>query len=301
MNMDIDTTALPDSGRVGSLFPDEPGTDATQPLDMDQAMGARRRAMRTLVVANQKGGVGKTTLLVHIAFFLREHGIRTAVLDIDPQGNASATLEQFGTTADAADLFATGTGTVPTGDLVLYPASAELGTIEEAGPERSVPTLERSLDALDDAGIEICLVDTPPTLGGAMISALAAADFVVSPIDVNGYAIHGIGKLLNTIGHVQQVNPALEFVGMVPSMIHTRSRRQMNRLAQLRSAHPDLMIDNIIGDRDSIAEAVEESVPVWLLGKQKRSAYDAGKEVRRVIHELCRRIGVEWNDRRPSR
>ena len=299
--MDLDMTALPGADRVDAVVPDDRDADATQPLDANQTVPARRRAMRTLVVANQKGGVGKTTLLVHIAFFLREHGIRTAVLDIDPQGNASATLEQFGTTADAADLFATGTGTVPGGDLVLYPASAELGTIEEAGPERAVPALERSLDALDAGGIEVCLVDTPPTLGGAMISALAAADFVVSPIDVNGYAIQGIGKLLNTIGHVQEVNPALEFVGMVPSMIHTRSRRQMNRLAELRAAHPDLVIENMIGDRDSIAEAVEESVPVWLLGKHKRSAYDAGKEVRRVIHELCRRIGVEWQGREPSR
>ena len=299
--MDLDMTVRPGTPRMDMTLPDGSGPDTTQAFDLGTADAPPRRAMRTLVVANQKGGVGKTTLLVHVAFFLREHGIRTAVLDIDPQGNASATLEQFGTTADAADLFATGTGAVPAGDLVLYPASAELGTIEELGPARVVPTLESSLDALDEAGIEVCLIDTPPTLGGAMVSALAAADFVVSPIDLNGYAIQGITKLLNTIGHVQEVNPGLEFVGMVPSMIRTRSRRQTDRLAELRGQHPDLVIENMIGDRDSIAEAVEEGMPVWVLGKRKRSAYDAGREVRRVVHELCRRIGIEWKGREGAR
>lgn len=239
--------------------------------------------MKTLVTANQKGGVGKTATLVHLAFDFVERGLRVVVIDLDTQANATFTLHSYLAPLRASDLFSP----TPPAD---WPAPAEVPNMVLIGSDTALPNIERlplpiageqfraSIARLAAQGYDVCLIDTAPSLGITMAAALLAADYVLSPIELEAYSIQGIKKLLTTIGNIRHANPDLRFLGMVPSKVDSRNPRHARHLAELAGAYPQLMIPASVGLRSSIADALATCVPVWRI--RRTAARKAAQEVR---------------------
>ncbi len=238
--------------------------------------------MKTLVTANQKGGVGKTSTLVHLAFDFYERGKKVAVIDLDTQGNASYSLQEFRTGTLASSFFNDEPfGFVSgehTSEMVLIESDAALANMETMSLSRSSEYFRAGLAKLEEQGFDICLIDTAPSMGVTMATALISADYVLSPIELEAYSIQGIKKMNLTITNVRKANPKLKFLGMVPSKVDGRNPRHSHHLEQLQKAYPKLMIPVSIGLRSSVADALASGVPVWKI--KKTAARKAAKEIR---------------------
>lgn len=252
--------------------------------------------VKTLVTANQKGGVGKTATLVHLAFDFCERGLRVAVIDLDTQANASYTLHAFNTGVNASELFATAppaawpTTIADTPMIALIGSDTALPTIEQMTLQAAGTRFRESIAALAAQGFDVCLIDTAPSLGVTMAAALLAADYVLSPIELEAYSIQGIKKLLTTVANIRKANPALSFLGMVPSKVDARNPRHGRHLAELTTAYPALMIPATVGLRSSIADALASCVPVWQI--KKTAARKAAQEVRTLAAHVYHKMGI---------
>jgi len=236
--------------------------------------------MKTLVIANQKGGVGKTSTLVHLAYYFADQGLKTAVIDLDTQANASFTLGAFKSGTVASSLFKDMArfDLAPIDNMAVIEADPPLANLEKMKLEDAAPAFRASIGSIEANGFDVCLIDTAPSLGIAMVSALLAADYVASPIELEVYALQGVKKMNATIAGIkQQANPKLEFLGMIPSKVDGRNPRHTLHLAELTAAFPTLIMPTPIGNRSSIADALASHCPVWEI--RKTSARVAAKEM----------------------
>ncbi len=253
--------------------------------------------MKTLVTANQKGGVGKTSTLVHLAFDFVERGLRVVVIDIDTQANASYTLQNFKADCLASDLFSQNGPASKSrfaslsGNPVLIGSGALLADLERKTLTEVAPIFKSNLEALSDCGFDMCLIDTPPSLGVGLAAALFAADFVLSPIELEVYSIQGIKLMVTTISNMRKANPKLKFLGMVPSKVDARNPRHGQHLKVLHTAYKDLMIPTVVGLRSSIADALATGVPVWKI--KKTAARKATKEVRALASYVYQQMEMQ--------
>jgi len=235
--------------------------------------------MKTLVIANQKGGVGKTSTLVHLAFHFADRGLKVAVIDLDTQGNASFTLGAFKSDMVASSLFKSVAlfDLAPIDNMAVIAADQQLADLEKLKLQDAAPAFRASIGSIAANGFDVCLIDTAPSLGIAMASALLAADYVASPIELEVYALQGVKKMNATIAGLKQANPKLQFLGMIPSKVDGRNPRHTRHLAELTAAYPTLIMPTPIGNRSSIADALATHVPVWEI--RKTSARVAAKEM----------------------
>ena len=255
--------------------------------------------MKTIVVANQKGGVGKTSSLVHLAFDFVERGLRVAVVDIDTQGNASYTLQEFASGYMASQLFDATDDSLrkhfaglPDGPLMrLIESDALLANMEKRELSDAAAVFKENIKALADSGFDVVLIDTAPSLGVTLAAALYAADSVLSPIELEAYSIQGIRKMLLTIGNVRKMNPKLKFLGMVASKVDSRNPRHVRHQLELQAAYPQLMIPASIGLRSSIADALASGVPVWKINKT--AARKATQEVRALAAYVFEQMEIQ--------
>jgi chromosome partitioning protein len=240
--------------------------------------------MKTLVTAIQKGGQGKTFATCHLAFDFEERGLRVAVIDLDTQGNASFTLSESQSGYLASQLFS--------GDaeglrqwfskrenvgITLIAADSALANLDTMRLPQAAASLRANIEALSDF-FDVCLIDTPPSLGIAMTAAVLAADYMLSPIEMEAYSLQGMKKMVAVIGNLRKQNPKLSFLGMVANKVDARKPRHVNNLSTLQHAYPQLVLPFSIGARDSIAEALGEQMPVWKI--KKTAARKASQEVR---------------------
>lgn len=250
--------------------------------------------MKTLVVANQKGGVGKTSTLVHLAFDFFERGLKVAVIDLDTQANASYTLKSFRLGMVASALFIENALelNVPKTDryMALIESDAALANIEKMALTEAGQRFRTAIELMSEQSVDVCLIDTAPSLGVSMAAALLAADFVLSPIELEAYSIQGIKKMVTTIANIRKVNPHLQFIGMVPSKMDTRNPRHGRHLTELIQAYPQLMIPTSIGLRSSIADALASGVPVWQI--KKTAARKAAKEIRALTAHVFTKMEI---------
>jgi len=147
-----------------------------------------------------------------------------------------------------------------------------------------------NVKALAKCGFDVCLIDTAPSLGVSMAAALYAADYVLSPIELEAYSIQGIKKMVMAIANVRKANPGLKFLGMVPSKIDGRNPRHGRHLQELANAYPQLMIPAGIGLRSSIADALASGVPVWKI--RKTAARKAAQEVRALAAHVFEKMEI---------
>ncbi len=222
-------------------------------------------------IANQKGGVGKTTTAVNVSACIAEAGYETLLVDIDPQANATVGL---GLAKDLDpniyDVLA-GDATVeeaivPTAieRLHVLPASPDL-----AGAGVELPRRAGSENILRDALVGVrdrfayTILDCPPSLGPLTVNALVAADRVIVPVQTEYYALEGLAGLLETLQLVrQQLNPRLTIAGMVLTMHDGRTRLARDVELDVREHFPDLVFDTVIPRNVRISESPSHGVPV---------------------------------------
>ena len=224
---------------------------------------ARRRVM---VVANQKGGVGKTTTTVNVAAALSMHGLNVLVIDLDPQGNASTALgiPHHSGVLSSYELLVEGAGIkecvqeVPS----LPGLSCVPATIDLAGAELElVPMVAREsrlLKAIEGYGedIDYVLIDCPPSLGLLTINALVASREVLIPIQCEYYAMEGLGQLLRNVDLVKaHLNPDLAVSTILLTMYDSRTRLAQQVAEEVRSHFGDIVLKTAVPRSVRISEA----------------------------------------------
>jgi chromosome partitioning protein len=250
--------------------------------------------MKTLVLCNQKGGVGKSAVATLLAHHLAHRGRRVLAIDLDHQGNFTKPMRMSGRvalTAFASDALMTGTApALPGQSFVLVPGDRALLGLERQ-PALHTPFARhfRSfLAAINDA-FDVCVVDTNPNPDIRVIAALASADFVLSPIQLNQEAMDGVSGLLNHdrvgLRKIKAVlNSKLSLIGLLPTLVEPTPFQKANFLQVVQQYHP-LMIR--IGDgpgafasiprRSCIAEAQAAGEVLWEM--KKTAARDAWREI----------------------
>lgn len=246
--------------------------------------------MKTLVVANQKGGVGKTALVVNFAWDFAERGNRIAVVDMDVQGNCSFTLGKNAGAIKASELLLGTTEAFPTAEegITLFPGDNRLQTVETNDSGKIAENLHRGLQCLDAAGYDFCLVDSPAAFGVRFMIGLLTADYVLAPIELEAYSIQGIKQLVATFSNARKVNPKLKFLGILANKVDRRNPRHREHLSQLTSAYGSLFLPTTIGLRGSIAEALVSGEPVWK--NRKTAAREAAKEIRAAANLVYKKV-----------
>lgn len=246
--------------------------------------------MKTIAISNQKGGIGKSTIAVHLAFYLREKGHTVLFIDLDPQANASKTIllaneRMTSLSIKSSDLFKADSITLDAKEpsLQLIAADPAMADIERASTE-VLRNFKKKIQEIN-AHWDYCIIDTPPTLGIRMSAALMTANFVLSPIELEEYSIDGITKMLQTIfGIREKWNNNLIFLGMLANRFNPRSLAQKNTLETLLKNYSNLLIPAHIGIRSSIPEALSKGIPVWEL--KKTAARAAGKEFKKAFNNI---------------
>jgi chromosome partitioning protein len=238
--------------------------DASARVGGSQAL---RRA-KVYAVANQKGGVGKTTTAVNVGACLAEAGERVLLIDLDPQANATSGLglrANGASTHDLLDGAALSTLTRPSGvanlDVVmaksdLAAASVELST--RPGGERYLA--EALAGALDP--YSFVFLDCPPSFGPLTVNALAAADRALVPVQAEYYALEGLSQLLGTINHVKaRLNPELAVAGILLTMADRRTRLAAEVESELRRHFRELVFTTTVPRSIRLAEAPSHGLP----------------------------------------
>jgi chromosome partitioning protein len=222
-------------------------------------------------IANQKGGVGKTTTAVNVAACVARGGSQTLLVDLDPQCNATVALGGERDMHPSSYDCLTGEVSVaeaarPAGpdNLWLVPANQDL-----AGASVELPRLERSESRLRESlgpvreRFAVTVLDCPPSLGPVSVNALVCADRVIVPVQAEYLALEGLVQFLDTLGMIRrEMNPALEVSGLLITMHDERTRLAQEVERELREHFPEMVFETVIPRSVRVAEAPSYGLPV---------------------------------------
>ena len=248
----------------------------------------------TVAIANQKGGVGKSTTAINLGAALALQGERILIVDLDPQGNATSGLGiDRGSIGDS--VYDVLVAEVPAEDVIEPTSVRNLhvipATIDLAGAEIELVSTfsreQRLRNALKnlDADYDFVIIDCPPSLGLLTINAMTAADEVLVPIQCEYYALEGVGQLLKNVELVtNNLNPSLVVEGVVMTMFDGRTNLASEVVDQVRAHFGDTAYDTIIPRTVRLSEAPSFGEPIEAFDEMSRGAIayrELGREFRR--------------------
>lgn len=247
---------------------------------------------RVIAVTNQKGGVGKTTTTINVAYNLAKLGKKTLLIDLDPQGNATSGLGLEKTGKTVRDLLlgqAELSSVVRTSryeNLFVLPTDATLATLETevaTAKDRAI----RLKQVLADCDYDIVLIDCPPSLGLLTVNALTAAQSVIIPVQTEYYALEGLGQLLETMKLVRQaLNPRLAILGVVMTMHNARTTLSAQVEEQLKRNFKERLFETVVPRNIRVAEAPSHGKPVGEYDKWSKGARAYKQLTKEVIGRL---------------
>jgi len=246
---------------------------------------------KIIALANQKGGVGKTTTAINLGAALAEAGYGILLVDLDPQGNASTGLGLYleDRNLTSYDLLMEG---LPVRDVVhrigvnglaVIPATADLSSADldlSAREDRSV-LLRHALRRaeMNDAGYDFVLIDCPPSLGLLTVNGLIAADSVLVPLQSEFYALEGLSQLLLTVREIRgSANPDLRIEGVLMTMVDRRNRLSRQVEADARENLGEIVFQTVIPRNVRLGEAPSHAIPVL-----EYDSYSKGSEAYRAL------------------
>ncbi len=252
------------------------------------------RVRHIVAVANQKGGVGKTTTAINVGAFMAKTGKRVLLVDLDPQGNSSSglSISKHQLSQTLYDVLVNG---VKAGDVIqktgyqgldILPTNADMAAAEIE--LSNVQGRERILaNALQELDYDVIIIDCPPSLGLLTLNGFVAADNILIPVQSEYYALEGLGELLNTIKRVRAaLNPNLQLLGVVVTMHNRRTSLGTQVVAELKKHFPGKLFDTVVPRNIRLAEAPSHGKPIYDYDRFSKGALAYKKLTREIEKRL---------------
>jgi chromosome partitioning protein len=263
---------------------------------MVKRRGKNKHVATVISVTNQKGGVGKTTSAINIAYYLARSGKKTLLIDFDPQGNASSGLG-----IDKQELTATMTDVIlekkkladvivktPFDNLFLAPTTPELANteVELAQATRRFTRLKNAID--QTLHYDFVIIDSPPSLSLLTVNGLIAARYVMLPVQAEFYALEGLGQLLETMKLIRKgMNPTLDLLGVLPTRMDSRTTLSSQVHEEIKRHFPGKVFKNTIPRNIRLAEAPSHGLPIGAYDRFSKGA----RAYKMVTKEVLERVG----------
>jgi chromosome partitioning protein len=224
------------------------------------ATGPRIRATKKIVVANNKGGVGKTTVATQIAHSLAVAGNSVVCVDLDSQRNMSTSLEDMSELGDARTIVENGKPipiALEAGQIGLVKGDADLASFNDDEVMGHVSTALRGME-----GADYCVIDIPPSFSVVVYGALLAADYLLVPIELKRYSLDGIEGVLEAFSSIQEHNPDLQLLGLFPSRFDAVKASERATFEDVVKTFPQILIPHAIRNRAAYEEAQAQGWPI---------------------------------------
>ena len=255
---------------------------------------------KVLAIANQKGGVGKTTTSVNLSACLAAQGRRVLLVDLDSQANATSGLGLEKTEGGSVYRPLLGDGTAEERiketafpNLSVLPSELDLcgAEVEMARSEDYLNRLKSILQPVRDSGrFDVIILDCPPSLSILTLNAFSAADRLMVPLQCEYYALEGVAMISRILAQVRDtgINPGLELLGVVMTMFDGRTKLSQNVVAEVRQHFGEKVFDTVIPRTTRLAEAPSFGKPII-----HYDAYSAGSAAYEVLaEEVAKRLGL---------